>query len=322
MVRRAGAVCFSSVPTLVDRGIEGRQAVHPYLLTARDDGYVVMPGAHADSAASQESWLLSNQAGACRRTPDPRDRAGEAGEPAPGGARRRPLRVHRAALPGGAADNPLARYAERAERHDPRSCGRRSRAYRGAVELRRRTAARSTTRSSAVTQRERDAARGFWSGRTARRAPRRADGGAARGRALDGARAGLGLPRRARDADARRTPMRDRVSGDAWRVRERGAAQRLERLQGRARATPPRTHEPGMPSTLPGTEPVGGLRARAQEHDAATARRGSSSTPGGGSSARSCSGRCPRATVVQRRDAAVRSRSSSRPLVLHAAGER
>jgi uncharacterized circularly permuted ATP-grasp superfamily protein/uncharacterized alpha-E superfamily protein len=111
-------VRFSSVPAVVASGIESRQAVIRTFLVARDDGYVVMPGALTRIAASTGSVIISNQAGGVSK-----DTWILATEPEkqvsllPAVVRDPPAVAGRAALPGGAADNLfwLGRYAERAE---------------------------------------------------------------------------------------------------------------------------------------------------------------------------------------------------------------
>jgi uncharacterized circularly permuted ATP-grasp superfamily protein/uncharacterized alpha-E superfamily protein len=111
-------VRFSTIPSVVDSGIETRQAVVRTFLVARDDGYVVMPGALTRVGATPESVLISNQAGSLSK-----DTWILATEPEKQvslltGTPRVPV-AHdaRIALAGGTADNLfwLGRYAERAE---------------------------------------------------------------------------------------------------------------------------------------------------------------------------------------------------------------
>jgi uncharacterized circularly permuted ATP-grasp superfamily protein len=54
---------FSTVPTLVEAGLEARQAVLRSFLVARKDGYVVMPGGLTRIASSKDSFDVSGQAG-------------------------------------------------------------------------------------------------------------------------------------------------------------------------------------------------------------------------------------------------------------------
>ena len=109
---------FSAVPTLVDGGLEGRHAVLRSFLVAREDGYVVMPGGLTRIAPSQDSYVVSNQAGGLSK-----DTWILASEPEklvtllPTAVPRMAAPDMRGALPGRIADNLfwLARYAERAE---------------------------------------------------------------------------------------------------------------------------------------------------------------------------------------------------------------
>ena len=127
---------FSSVPALTPNGLEARQAVIRTFLVARDDGYVVMPGALTRVAGSQDSVLVSNQAGGLSK-----DTWILATEPEKqvsllaGIGRRMAAADMRAALPGGAADNLfwLGRYAERAEQ-STRLVRTTLRVYRNAIE--------------------------------------------------------------------------------------------------------------------------------------------------------------------------------------------
>ncbi len=129
-------VAFSAVPALTATGIEARRAVIRTFLVARDDGYVVMPGALTRIAGSQDSLLVSNQAGGLSK-----DTWILATEPEKqvsllaGVGRRRAAAEMRAALPGGAADNLfwLGRYAERAEQ-SVRLVRSTLRAYGNAIE--------------------------------------------------------------------------------------------------------------------------------------------------------------------------------------------
>ena len=108
----------SSVPAVGDAGIEGRHAIVRTFLVARDDGYVVMPGALTRIGASPDSALVSNQAGGLSKdtwilATEPEKQVSLLTPTVPPPA---PSRL-RATLPGGAADNLfwLGRYAERAE---------------------------------------------------------------------------------------------------------------------------------------------------------------------------------------------------------------
>jgi uncharacterized circularly permuted ATP-grasp superfamily protein/uncharacterized alpha-E superfamily protein len=132
------AVRFSSMPALVEAGVERRQAVIRTFLVARDDGYVVMPGALTRIGASIESVLVSNQAGSLSKDtwilatePEKQTTLLAAGAP-----RVQAAREARSGLPGGAADNLfwLGRYAERAEQAI-RIVRTALRVYRDAVEF-------------------------------------------------------------------------------------------------------------------------------------------------------------------------------------------
>jgi uncharacterized circularly permuted ATP-grasp superfamily protein/uncharacterized alpha-E superfamily protein len=127
----------SSVPALVDSGLEGRQAVIRTFLVARNDGYVAMPGALTRIGASPESFRLSNQAGGISK-----DTWILATEPEKqvsllsGAARAPSASSVQTTLPGGAADNLfwLGRYAERAEQ-TIRIVRTALRTYRNAIEF-------------------------------------------------------------------------------------------------------------------------------------------------------------------------------------------
>ena len=111
-------VRFSSVPAVVASGIEGRQAVIRTFLVARDDGYVVMPGALTRIAAASESVIVSNQAGGVSKDTWILATEPEKQTSLLTGVVRDPVaHESRVALPGGAADNLfwLGRYAERSE---------------------------------------------------------------------------------------------------------------------------------------------------------------------------------------------------------------
>lgn len=109
---------FSVVPTLVDAGLEARRAVLRSFLVARDDGYAVMPGGLTRVAAVQDSFVVSNQAGGVSK-----DTWILASEPEkqvsllPQGLQRASVANLHGDLPGGTADNLFwfSRYAERAE---------------------------------------------------------------------------------------------------------------------------------------------------------------------------------------------------------------
>jgi uncharacterized circularly permuted ATP-grasp superfamily protein/uncharacterized alpha-E superfamily protein len=127
---------FSSVPALTPGGLEARRAVIRTFLVARDDGYVVMPGALTRVAGSQDNVLVSNQAGGVSK-----DTWILATEPEKqvsllaGIGRRMAIVEMRTALPGGAADNLfwLGRYAERAEQ-SARLVRTAMHVYRNAIE--------------------------------------------------------------------------------------------------------------------------------------------------------------------------------------------
>lgn len=111
-------VKFSHVPTLVGSRLEARRAIVRSFLVARDDGYVVMPGALTRVAPAEDSVLLSSQAGGISK-----DTWILATEPEkqvsllPSADTRPPVASRRAFLPAGAAENLFwfGRYAERAE---------------------------------------------------------------------------------------------------------------------------------------------------------------------------------------------------------------
>jgi uncharacterized circularly permuted ATP-grasp superfamily protein/uncharacterized alpha-E superfamily protein len=111
-------LAFSFVPTLMPGGLEARRAVIRSFLVARNDGYVVMPGALTRVAATGDSYLLSNQAGGISKdtwilATEPEQQVSlipsiESRAAAPRGA---------TPVPGGAAENLFwfGRYSERAE---------------------------------------------------------------------------------------------------------------------------------------------------------------------------------------------------------------
>jgi len=109
---------FSSVPALADSALEAREAVVRTFLVARDDGYVVLPGALTRVAAEKSSAVVSNQAGGASK-----DTWILATEPEkqvslmPVAIPRSAAPDMRGALPSGAADNLfwVGRYSERAE---------------------------------------------------------------------------------------------------------------------------------------------------------------------------------------------------------------
>jgi uncharacterized circularly permuted ATP-grasp superfamily protein/uncharacterized alpha-E superfamily protein len=219
---------FSSVPTLVDDGIEGRQAVIRTFLAAREDGYVVMPGALTRIAPSQESWLLSNQAGALSKDTWILATEPEKQVSLMPTARGASLRVPRAALPGGAADNLfwLGRYAERAE-GTIRVVRAALRAHRGAVELETPDRRALDDVLVAVTHVSGTLPGFVGDDMAARRASPMAE---LLSVVLDAERVGSV----AFDVHAMLTAayaIRDHVSPDAWRVLTE-AGQRLDRLQG------------------------------------------------------------------------------------------
>lgn len=129
---------FSAVPSLVDDGLEARHAVLRSFLVAREDGYVVMPGGLTRISPSQDTFIVSNQAGG-----QSKDTWILATEPEkqvsllPSAVPRVAAPDMRGALPAGAADNLfwLARYAERAEQ-GARTLRTVLRVYRNAVEFR------------------------------------------------------------------------------------------------------------------------------------------------------------------------------------------
>ncbi len=109
---------LSAIPTLVEDGLEARHGVLRSFLVAREDGYVVMPGGLTRIAPSQDSLVVSNQAGG--RSKDTWILASEPEKQVsllPSAVPREAAPEMRGALPTGAADNLfwLARYAERAE---------------------------------------------------------------------------------------------------------------------------------------------------------------------------------------------------------------
>ncbi len=129
---------FSAMPALVEDGLEARHAVLRSFLVAREDGYVVMPGGLTRIAPSQDSFIVSNQAGG-----ESKDTWILASEPEkqvtliPSAAPKVAAPDLRGALPVGAADNLFwfARYAERAEQ-GARMLRTVLRAYRSAIEFR------------------------------------------------------------------------------------------------------------------------------------------------------------------------------------------
>ena len=223
-------VSFSAVPTLVDEGLEARNAVLRSFLVAREDGYVVMPGGLTRISPSQDTFIVSNQAGG-----QSKDTWILATEPEKqvslltGTAPRVATTPHmREALPAGAADNLfwLARYAERAEQ-GMRMLRTVLRVYRHAVEFRDPVdSACLDVLLSALTQ-VTASYPGFFG----------PQGAAARAEPvpellsliLDGGRAGSV----AYDLQAMLSAayvVRDRVSGDTWRV-VNGIRAKLEAMQ-------------------------------------------------------------------------------------------
>lgn len=109
---------FSVVPTLVDTDLEARHAVLRSFLVARDDGYAVMPGGLTRVAGEQSSFVVSNQAGGVSK-----DTWILASEPEKQVSLLPRVPQHVSVgnlhgdLPGGTADNLFwfSRYAERAE---------------------------------------------------------------------------------------------------------------------------------------------------------------------------------------------------------------
>lgn len=104
----------SVVPTLVDGGLEARHVVLRSFLVAGDGGYTVMPGGLTRVAAAQDSFIVSNQAGGTSK-----DTWILASEPEKHASLLPRLGVANldGDLPTGTADNLFwfARYAERAE---------------------------------------------------------------------------------------------------------------------------------------------------------------------------------------------------------------
>lgn len=110
---------FSVIPTLVEDGLEARHAVLRSFLVAREDGYVVMPGGLTRIAPSQDTFIVSNQAGGQSKdtwilASEPEKQVSLLPKAA---APRVAAPEMRGAVPAGTADNLfwLARYAERAE---------------------------------------------------------------------------------------------------------------------------------------------------------------------------------------------------------------
>jgi len=218
----------SSVPAVVESGIEGRQALIRTFLVAREDGYVVMPGALTRIGASPQSFLLSNQAGGLSKdtwilATEPEKQvsllSGVSRAPATSGAQ--------PALPGGAADNLfwLGRYAERAEQAI-RIVRAALRAHRNAVELEGPDRLCLDTILTAVTQVT--ATHPGFVGDVERLAAPVAE---LLSVVLDGGRPGsIAFDVQAMLAAA--YAVRDRLSGDSWRVLNDVRA-RLERLQAR-----------------------------------------------------------------------------------------
>jgi uncharacterized circularly permuted ATP-grasp superfamily protein/uncharacterized alpha-E superfamily protein len=127
---------FSTVPALVDGGLEARHAVLRAFLVARKDGYVVMPGGLTRIAPSQSSFDVSGQAGGLSKdtwilATEPEKQVSLLPAAVSGLAAVR----QRGDLPGGAADSLfwLGRYAERAEQ-SARCMRTILRLYRDAVE--------------------------------------------------------------------------------------------------------------------------------------------------------------------------------------------
>ena len=129
-------MAFSTVPTLVENGIEARQAVLRSFLVARKDGYVVMPGGLTRVAPSQESFDVTTQSGGLSK-----DTWILATEPEkqvsllPAVVSGLLALQRRGDLPGGAAESLfwLGRYAERAEQ-SARVMRTTLRLYRNALE--------------------------------------------------------------------------------------------------------------------------------------------------------------------------------------------
>jgi uncharacterized circularly permuted ATP-grasp superfamily protein/uncharacterized alpha-E superfamily protein len=131
-------VVFSTVPTLMDGGLEARQAVLRSFLVARKDGYVVMPGGLTRVAPSRDSFDVSGQAGGLSKdtwilATEPEKQISLLATTAAG----MPGLHHEGDLPSGAADSLywVGRYAERAEQ-SARVMRTTLRLYRDAVEYR------------------------------------------------------------------------------------------------------------------------------------------------------------------------------------------
>ena len=127
---------FSTIPTLVEAGLEARQAVLRSFLVARKDGYVVMPGGLTRVAPSKDSFDVSGQAGGLSKdtwilATEPEKQVSLLPTSITGIA----ALQRRGDLPGGAADSLfwLGRYAERAEQ-SARFMRTTLRLYRDAVE--------------------------------------------------------------------------------------------------------------------------------------------------------------------------------------------
>jgi uncharacterized circularly permuted ATP-grasp superfamily protein/uncharacterized alpha-E superfamily protein len=226
------ALRFSSVPALVPSGVERRQAVIRTFLVARDDGYVVMPGALTRIGASLGSVLISNQAGSLSKDTWILATEPEKQTTLLTGTPRVPVaREARSGLPGGAADNLfwLGRYAERTEQAI-RIVRTALRVYRDAVEFQAPDGTCLDDLLGAVTL-VTGTAPGFLGEEGAMQ--RAAPIAEILSVALDPTRPGsVCFDLNATLAAA--YAVRDRLSGDAWRV-VNDVRTRLERFQARSR---------------------------------------------------------------------------------------
>ncbi len=130
-------ISFSSAPALLDGQLGARHAVLRSYLVARDDGYVVMPGGLTRVASTDDSFIVSNQAGGIAKdtwviASEPEKQASLLREVAPVAT----VPALHLSLPPGASDSLFwfARYAERAE-HSLRLMRTVLAAYRSSMEF-------------------------------------------------------------------------------------------------------------------------------------------------------------------------------------------
>jgi len=225
---------FSAVPTLVEDGLEARRAVLRGFMVARRDGYVVMPGGLTRVAAEPQSALVSNQAGGVSKdtwilaSEPERQLSLLPGVLPPAAA----INMH-GLLPAGTADHLFwfARYAERAEQ-TARLLRTVLQVYRNWVEFRDPLDAASLDILLQALTQVTASYPGF-SG---------AEGAAARAEPvaellaliLDEQRPG-GLAFNLTAVLAAAYAVRDRVSGDTWRVIN-AIRNRLEEMRGLSRS--------------------------------------------------------------------------------------